>query len=82
MIVFPELRYCFYGITGIDACESRGYQIQVRHSSGRVRTGGGCRLYGGKSHPALNRGEATILRLVPALSESRKSLCLNVNPKR
>lgn len=39
MIVFPELRYCFYGITGIDACESRGYQIQVRLSSGRVRTG-------------------------------------------
>lgn len=30
----------------------------------------------------FEQGEATILRLVPALSESRKSLCLNVNPKR
>lgn len=82
MIVFPELRYCFCGITGIDACESRGYQIQVRHSSGRVRTGGRMPPVRWKIPSRFEQGEATILRLVPALSESRKSLCLNVNPKR
>ncbi len=74
MIVFPELRYCFYGITGIDACESRGYQIQVRHSSGRVRTGGGYRLYGGKSHPALNRGGSYDTKARPGLVRITKIL--------